>query len=520
MPFRLFFLSALLLLSRALPAAPPNIILILCDDLGYGDPRCYNPQSKIPTPHIDKLAAEGMRFTDAHTPSSVCTPTRYGLLTGRYCWRTRLKSSVLDGFDPPLIDEGRLTLASMLKSRGYATGMVGKWHLGMEWITRDGNAMPYAVGARRGFRSGDEVDYTRKISAGPVDRGFDWYYGISASLDMPPYCLIENRNVLALPTQTMPQSRQLALSVSQGARSDGFELDAVLPAFTQKAVEFIESKAKSNTPLFLYLPLNSPHLPVVPGKEWRGKTGAGDYADFTAQTDATVGAVMASLDAAGIADNTLILFTSDNGGLWHAWQAREADDLAAYKPTPRGAYNAGHGHHSNAHLRGAKADIWEGGHRVPFIIRWPAKVAPGVVSAALVELTDVIATLAQIVDFKLPADAAEDSFSFLPVLLDAKGRGAARPFSVHHSINGSFALRQGDWKFTPVRGSAGFTVPKIIQPKPGEPAGQLYNLAEDPRETNNLFLAHPQIVQMMSKQLQSIQSGDRTAPAPAPAPAK
>jgi arylsulfatase A-like enzyme len=304
--------------------------------------------------------------------------------------------------------------------------------------------------------------------------------------------------------------RKLALDVSPGVRAPGFQLEDVLPEFTRRAERFLESRAGLKEPFFLYLPLTSPHLPVVTSAEWRGKTGWGDYADFVAQTDASVGIWLAALRRAGLEQDTLIVFTSDNGGLWHQWQPRERDDIAGYRPSDRGKYNAGHGHHSNAGLRGTKADIWEGGHRVPFLVRWPGHVKPGV-SAALVELNDVFATLAEITGAKLPDEAAEDSFSFLHALTGG-GKGPRREFAVHHSLHGMFALREGVWKFAEARGSGGFSLPRTVTPKPGEPSTQLYRLDTDPAETTNLAAEEPAIAGRLDRRLREIRESTRTRP--------
>lgn len=504
--------APLLILAACFPlhaADPPNIVIILADDMGWGDARCYNAQSKIPTPHLDRLAAGGVRFTDAHTPSSVCTPTRYGLLTGRYAWRTWLKKSVLDGFDPALIEPGRATLASFLKKAGYATACIGKWHLGMTWTDLDGKPVPWRGADYRGHRGDVRADFSRDTSGGPLDCGFDSWFGISASLDMSPYAFMEGRRVTGLPTEAQPDVREIALSTSAGVRAPGFKLEDVLPEFTRRAERFIESRAaKKDEPFFLYLPLPSPHLPVVPDAEWLGKTGAGLYADFTAQTDASVGVWLAALERAGVAESTLVIFTSDNGGLWHQWQPEERDDLAAYRPTDRAKYNAERGHHSNAALRGTKADIWEGGHRVPFLVRWPARVKPAV-SDALVELNDVFATVAEILGQPLPQDAAEDSFSFLSVL---DGGEKARDFAVHHSLHGVFALRKGPWKYAEARGSGGFSQPRVITAKPGEATTQLYRLDTDPAETTNLADTEKETAARLARRLKQIQNSTRTRP--------
>ncbi len=476
--------------AAALGAAPsrPNVVLILADDLGYGDLGSYNPQSKIATPHLDALAAGGVRFTDAHTPSSVCTPTRYGLLTGRYSWRTRLKSGVFDGFSPPLIETDRPTVASFFQKLGYRTAAFGKWHLGMTWTRRDGTPEAADRGTAPGFRPGDTIDFSKPITGGPLAVGFQHYFGISASLDMPPYCWIENDRCLGPVTAAVPDSRDLFMSQGGGLGATDFAADQVLPTLKARTTEWIARHRRESPaqPFFIYAPLTSPHLPVAPSAAFRGKSRAGAYGDFVMETDDYVGGVIAALRSARSLENTIVIFTSDNGGLWHQWDPKETDDLANYQPTPRGKTTGAVGHRSNAHLRGTKADIWEGGHRVPFLVHWPARARPGV-AALPIELTDVFATLADAVAAPLPAHGAPDSFSFLPALLDPQVARNARPFLVHHSIRGVFALREGPWKFVEARGSGGFSKQAVVAAKAGEAKGQLYNLADDPAETKNVF---------------------------------
>jgi arylsulfatase A len=512
---RLPFLAALLLAS-SLPAASPNIIVILADDLGYGDVSCYNPRSKIQTPHIDRLAAEGVRFTDAHTPSSVCTPTRYGLLTGRYCWRTRLKSGVLDGFSPPLIEPSRLTVASFLKQHGYTTACVGKWHLGLQWTRQDGSPENQDRGQAKGVRPGENIDYSKPFSGGPLAVGFDHYFGISASLNMPPFCFLQGDRVLHPPALKQDRIRDdLFAATDEGLRSPDFTNYSVMPRLTGEAVRFIESHTSASTgkPFFLYAPLTSPHLPVVTNQEYRGKSQAGEYGDFVIETDAFVGAILDTLDRFGLARDTLVLFTSDNGGLFHYWEPREADDLKHYKIAGRAAHIRQFEHQGNAHLRGTKADIWEGGHRVPFIARWPAAAPAPIVSSQLVELTDLLATTADILGAALPPGAGPDSRSFLHALTAQKSSASPRDFAVHHSISGVFAIREGPWKLVPGhRGSAGFTKPAKITPAPGEPGGQLYHLDDDPSETNNVFARHPDILARLSTRLKQVQDAATDPP--------
>jgi arylsulfatase A len=491
----------------------PNIVSILADDLGYGDVSCYNPESKIQTPHVDRLAAEGMKFTDAHTPSAVCTPTRYGILTDRYAWRTRMKFRVLDGFDPPLIEDGRLTVPALLKQHGYATACVGKWHLGMQWTGKFGKPMPYIPVETKGRpRAGAEVDYSRPVTGGPTARGFDHYFGISASLNMSPFCYIENDRPVRLPVLHQPRISTEFISVDEGVRSPDFAIYGVMPRLAGEAVAWIEqqSERKTKKPFFLYAPLTSPHLPLVPNEEYRGTSKAGHYGDFVAETDVFVGAVLETLDRTGQADNTLVIFTSDNGGLYHYWKPLEADDLKHYKVRARGQYVQQFGHQGNAHLRGTKADIWEGGHRVPFVVRWPRKTPVGAVSNELIELTDLLATCASLVDAELPANAGEDSSNALSALLKAKPEEAVRAFAIHHSLWGTFAIRKGPWKLAAGRGSGGFSSPREIDPaKSGGPLGQLYNLADDPSEAKNVWNDHPDVVSALSEQLARVQADDR-----------
>ena len=371
-------LGALMMVSAALHAADtakPNIIYILADDLGYGDVKCLGGErSKIATPHMDRLAAGGMIFTEAHSSSAVCTPTRYGILTGRYCWRTSKQWGVLNGYAPPLIAKERLTVPALLKQHGYATACIGKWHLGMD-ISKENPMAP--------------------VANGPTARGFDYFFGISASLDMPPFAFIENDKFTEAPAVQKQWGRN-------GAAAPGFDAANVLPALARKASEYIAARAKEPAPFFLYLPLTSPHAPIVPTKEWQGKSGLNEYADFVMETDWAVGEVLAALDKAGIASNTLVILTSDNGC---SSKPSRADELE------------GKGHFPSELRRGYKSDAWDGGHRVPFIARWPGKVKAGSRTDQLTCLNDLMATCAELLGAKLPDNAGEDSVSILPVLL-------------------------------------------------------------------------------------------------------
>jgi arylsulfatase A-like enzyme len=454
----------------------PHIVFILADDLGIGDLGCYNRDSKIPTPNLDRLAQQGVRLTDAHTPSGVCTPTRYGLLTGRYAWRTRLKRGVLVGDSPNLIEPGRLTVARLLQRHGYATACVGKWHLGLGDTER--------------------TDYTQPLRPGPLDFGFDYFFGIPASLDMAPYVFVENDRATEPPTETIAASKSQREGGQGfwrgGGIAPGFKHEDVLPEITEKALAFIERQANAAAPrpFFLYFPLTGPHTPWMPIAEFRGKSQAGPYGDFVAQVDWTVGKIMKALDRLKLAERTLLIFTSDNGGHWLA------SDIEQF------------GHRSNLHYRGQKGDIFEGGHRVPFLARWPGRIKPGSTSDALMGLTDFMATAAAIVGATLPDNAAEDSFNAWPALLGQKAGAQARDSFIHHSSDGMFAIRQGKWKFVRGLGSGGFTPPKTLEPKPGEAGGQLYDLVEDPSEQKNRYLEQPEEAKRLSALLEKqIQEG-------------
>ncbi len=441
-------------------APPPNIVVILADDMGYGDPGAWNPDSKIPTPHIDRLAAEGMRFTDAHSPSAVCTPTRYGLLTGRYAWRTRLTQGVLAGYSPNLIDTTRLTLPGMLRQAGYATAGIGKWHLGL------GDA--------------ERTDYARPLRPGPVSLGFDYYFGIPSSLDFEPYVWFENDRVEQLPTDSIEASRPCCKEdfYRGGAIAPDFRHVDVLPRTVEKSVEYVmQAGAK---PFFLYVPFSAPHTPWLPIEPFQGSSGAGTYGDFAVQVDAGVGDILNALDEAGVAENTLVVFTSDNGAHWLPYEIEMFD------------------HRANLNWRGMKADIHEGGHRVPFVARWPGRIEEGSVSHELISLVDLMATFASVTGQTLPDDAGEDSYDLTPVLFGESLEGPIREAAVHHSSNGTFAIRQGSWKLIEGLGSGGFTPPRSIKPGPGDPTGQLYHIEDDPGETNNLYAEHPEVVERLS----------------------
>jgi len=462
--------------SREQENPPPNIIYIMADDMGYGDLGCQNKDSKIPTPNMDALAAQGMRFTDAHTGSAVCTPTRYGLLTGRYAWRSRLKKSVLWGYSPALIEPDRVNVASFLEKQGYVTGCVGKWHLGLDWGLLD-NITP----SDRADEKGKNIDYSKPITNGPIDLGFDYFYGIPASLDMIPYVYIENRKVVAPPIERIKGTTGRRF-YRGGPCAPGFKHKDTLSHLTGKAVDFIDRNAgkSKEKPFFLYLPLTAPHTPVLPADFVKGKSKAGEYGDFVFEVDFTVGQVMKALNRHGVCENTLIIFTSDNGST----------------ELPMKEYD----HRPNAELRGRKSDAWDGGHRVPFIARWPGRIEAGSICEETICHTDLLATCAQIIGADLPDNAGEDSYGILPALLQQPYNKPLRAPVIHHSINGLFAIRKGKWKLIEGKGSGGWTSGGKNDPA----KGQLYNMAEDLKETNNLYLKRPDIVSELTAHLNQI----------------
>jgi arylsulfatase A-like enzyme len=483
-------------IARAAEPAPkatsmPNVVVILADDLGYGDIGAYNPAGKVPTPNVDRLARQGVRFTDAHSSSAVCTPTRYGLLTGRYAWRSRLERGVLWGEGAPLVEPDRLTLASMLKARGYATAAIGKWHLGLGWAP-----LPGRTPSTTTRNQIDWIDFTRPFTGGPTSLGFDRFFGITASLDMPPYVYLENDRVAAAPTTTLPGVPEGDPAFYRaGIASPGFHPQSVLPDLTARAVAYVAERGAdpARRPFLLYLALAAPHTPVMPTPPFRGRTGIGPYGDFVAETDDAVGQVLRALDDARLASDTLVLFASDNG------------------PAPLGgiAEAASHGHDASGGWRGVKAGLYEGGHRVPFVIRWPGVVAPGTTSTRVVATTDVVATIAGVVGAPLPRTAAEDSISFAEELR-APAKDASRgPALVLHSQNGSFAVRDGRFKLI-LTHSAGTDDDPPLRDPGRTPPRQLYDLAADPKETTNLAALHPEIASRLEGVLRSYREAGRS----------
>jgi len=471
---------------RLMAADQPNIVVILADDLGYGDVSCYNPtKGKINTPHMDRLAAQGMRFTDAHSSSSVCSPSRYTLLTGRYHWRSSLQTGIVDLWGAPLIAPDRISIASLAKERGYHTSAIGKWHLGWDWPIEKNDRSLFE------FRKNETPEatprhlaawkhtFSQKIAGGPTTRGFDSYFGTDVP-NWPPYCFIENDRTIGLPSTPLAKKDMGNNRASRmGPALPDWRLEAILPALSQRACETIKTQAAKESPYLLYLALTTPHTPLAVNAAWRGKSGLdNDCADLILETDAAIGQVLDAIEQSGEAANTLVLFTSDNG----------------FAPYVGAKQLEAKGHYPSGPLRGYKFDVWEGGHRLPFIIRWPGVVKAGSVSDQLVHHADLLATLADIWQSPLPANAGEDSHSLLPIL---RGKDqSVRETAISCSANGIPGLRVGSWKFIPA------------------PEPQLYDLATDLAESTNRAKEMPERVKEMRQTLETLITQGRSTPGP------
>lgn len=447
----------------------PNIVIILADDMGVGDVQALYPQGKIPSPHLDRFAREGMVFTDAHSASAVCTPTRYGLLTGRYAWRTRLQEWVIDAYEPPLIASDRLTLPKTLQRQGYHTACIGKWHLGWDW-------------SGEGEARAKKPDFSLPIESGPTTRGFDYYFGTDVP-NFPPFTFIENDHVVTLPTAQNVPDPIAHIGFNGAPMAPGWRFDEILPAITERAVEYIHERAQTDSPFLLYFSMTTPHEPVSPSDRFKDKSRIAPIADLVMETDWSAGQVIQALESAGIADNTLVIFTTDNGhSHYTGW-----DDLVAAGHQPSGPY------------RGHKGEIWEGGHRVPFMVRWPGHIKSGTTSDQLLCLNDVMATCAAVVGETLPDNAAEDSFNMLPAMLGMVHE-PIRDSLVHHDVKGNFAIRQGPWKLV------------ILAQKDGEPTYELYNLEEDIAETVDRSSEFPGEVERLLRTLENTIERGRSTP--------
>ncbi len=463
-------LFAASLLHAEMPAMSeqPNIVLILADDLGYGDLGCYGAESKVPTPNIDRLAAGGTRFTDAYCPVAVCSPSRYALLTGRYPWRTWKKAGVLANWHPPMIEEGRLTLPTLLKQAGYTTAGFGKWHLGANYTTTDGEP-PVGLGKFKSENSGANIDLTRPITGGPLDRGFDEWYGFVCASEQ---IIFEGNRAVGL-LDNENYKPPAAPGVDKLSRTP---VSSYLPLITEKSIAYLDRRPKDK-PFFLYMTPYVPHLPLAVEEGFRGKTNAGDYGDYVHELDHYVGRFLDELERRGLAEKTLVIFASDNGSHFE---------------------ETGDGHRPNGKLRGTKHTVWEGGVRTPFIVRWPGRVPAGAVSGQVMALNDVLAACAALTGQELPANAGEDSCNMLPAWLGKDDGKPIREETVVQNAGYTFGLRRAEWKF--VTGG---------NYKTGEPVRELYDLKADPSESVNLYDEKPALVRELKERLETILGEDR-----------
>lgn len=477
--------------------------------MGYGDASCLNPNGKIQTPSIDRLAREGMTFTDAHSSSAVCSPSRYSFLTGRYNWRSTLQKGIVGLYGDPLIAADRLTVPAFLKRHGYHTACIGKWHLGQGWAFKPDTNNFHPGGFYRRTPGESEVEFeatpeslarwreafSQPTTGGPTTRGFDYYFGVDVP-NWPPYCFIENDHTVGIPSEFLP-ARLVGdnLASFSGPAMPYWHFEQLLPTWAKKADTYIMERARAREPFFLYLPMTAPHTPLSVNKPWIGKSGLNNlYADLVMETDDVFGRVLSSLERHGAADNTLVIFASDNGCA-HYVGAKEME---------------GQGHFPSAGFRGYKSDIWDGGHRIPCIARWPGVIRPGSTCNQLVCLPDLMATCADLVADTLPENAGEDSFSMLPLFRE--NGGPVRTNVVHHSIEGKFAIRDGRWKLVLCPGSGGWSHNDAQAAREGLPIVQLYDMQAGPGETENVQAAHPERVRDMIARLRQLVADGRSTP--------
>lgn len=493
--YAFLLLSCLTILETGAYAAHPNVVILYADDMGVGDVSYGDPSAKIQTPNIDRLARQGMTLTDGHSSSGICTPSRFAMLTGQHHWRRF--HGIVNAYGKSVFKPGEFTIARMFQQHGYTTGCFGKWHLGWDW-----DAIRHPGVTKATQTKASSYDWTKRFPGGPVDQGFDNYFG-DGTINFPPYCWIEDDRFLTVPTKPVIKSRPLAGggSFRAGPMADSWNPYKILPTVTQKTVEWIE-KQDPGKPFFAYLAFNSPHYPIVPNKEFHDKSNAGYYGDFVIETDAMVGKVLDALRQKGLAENTIVIFTADNGTEKHAFER-----LAKFQQWSSGKF------------RGLKRDLYEGGHRVPFIVSWPGKISPGTQSAEVVSQVDFAATFAEVIGHPLENDVAIDSYSLLPVLTGQEYDKPLRAATVHNTFKDSYALRQGDWVFVdapwgPVLPNEPQRYLEHFELKKFSPSttGLLFNLKEDPRQSRDVYAQHPEKVSAMRAQLKRYVSGERCAP--------
>ena len=505
--FHLFLITFGVSISLSEENQLPNILFILADDLGYGDVRCYNSESKVPTPHLDQLAEEGILFMDAHSPSTVCTPTRYSILTGRMAFRTGMRGVFTGAGGPCMIEKDRMTIGGMLQNKGYTTSLYGKWHVGMTFFDKDGKPIN-----KNGLEAVQRIDYSRAIPDAPIHRGFDYFFG---SVCCPTtdwlYAFIDGDRIPVPPTKIIDRSPLPKHPYSKDNRpgmiAPGYSMEEIDLQFMEKSLSFLEehSKKRKGSPFFLFHSAQAVHLPSFPADQFKGKTKAGPHGDFIFELDYIVGELMAALDKHGFADNTLVIFSSDNGPEVPTVLSMRQD----YK------------HDGARPWRGVKRDNWEGGHRVPFIARWPGKIKPGTRSSQILSLTDLMATFAAITNVKLPQGAGEDSVNMLPAFIGSNEGKSIRKYTLHQTISLALAIRRGPWKYLDHRGSGGNNYDRagrwgmkkyIVPEKEPEAPGQLYNLDTDPGETNNLYFKRSEIVKELKNKLEEFKKSGRSVP--------
>lgn len=478
----------------------PNIVIIYADDMGYGDLNCQNPASKIPTPHLDRLASEGMRFTDAHSSSGICSPSRFALLTGSYHWRRQ--HGIVGAFGKPFFEDSDITLPQVLKTKGYTTACIGKWHLGWNWEFKgepSGEVMQW--GRVTKFYSPDQIDWTLPVSGGPLDRGFDYYFG-DETINFPPYAWVENDRIVEAPTEDMDinnigfDTKEGQWEFRPGPKVKGWNPYEVLPALTGKAVEWV-SRQDGKTPFFLYFALPSPHAPIIPNDEFDGQSQAGAYGDFVVQTDWVAGQVLQALRDKGLEEETIVIFSADNGPEAYAWERAEK-----------------YGHFSMGQFRGLKRDVWEGGHHVPFIVKWPGRITAGSVSDEVISQVDIMATLARITGIELPEEAAPDSYDFLPVLTGEAYQSPLREATVHNTNQAIWGIRKGDWLYINNHTGGLREMPESFKKLRGytdfETPGLLFNMKEDEEQRVNLYEKYPEKVQEMEDLLRDYRNSRST----------
>ncbi|WP_149304110.1 sulfatase family protein [Pareuzebyella sediminis] len=470
---------------------PPNIVIIYADDMGYGDLNCQNPNSKIPTPNLDKLASEGMRFTDAHSSSGICSPSRYALLTGTYHWRRQ--HGIVGAFGKPFFKDSDITLPQVLKSKGYNTACMGKWHLGWNWEFKNapsGEVMQW--GSMQKFYRLEDIDWSKPITGGPLDRGFDYYFG-DGTINFPPYAWVENDQLIKAPTEEMDihtigfETKEGEWEFRPGPKVKGWNPYKVLPTLTKKTVDWINTQEKEQ-PFFLYFALPSPHAPIIPNDEFDGKSQAGGYGDFMVQTDWVAGQVLKALKEKGLEDNTIIIFSADNGTEAYAWKRAEK-----------------YGHFSMGNFRGLKRDVWEGGHHVPLVIKWPNQIKAGSISNELISQIDIMATVANLIGIDLPENAAPDSYNFEPVLKGEPYHSPLRETTIHNTYASKWGIRKGDWLYINSPSGGHREPPDSFKELTGytdfDEPGLLFNMKDDSEQRVNLYEKYPEKIEELDKLL-------------------